>query len=69
VDITDAVKAGANTLSIKVVNLWPNRLIGDQQPGAEKVTFAPNSTYKVNSPLMPSGLIGPVQVIALTEIK
>jgi hypothetical protein len=69
VDITDAVKAGANTLSIQVVNLWPNRLIGDQQPGAAKFTFAPNSTYKANSPLMPSGLLGPVLVIGLAEIK
>jgi beta-galactosidase/beta-glucuronidase len=69
VDITDAVKPGENTLSIKVVNLWPNRLIGDQQPGAEKVTFAPNSTYTANSPLMPSGLIGPVEVDWLAEIK
>jgi len=69
VDITDAVKPGENTLSIKVVNLWPNRLIGDQQPGAEKVTFAPNSTYRANSPLLPSGLIGPVGVYSLTEIK
>jgi alpha-L-rhamnosidase/Glycosyl hydrolases family 2, sugar binding domain len=69
VDITGAVMAGANTLSIKVVNLWPNRLIGDQQPGSEKVTFAPNSTYKANSPLMPSGLIGPVGIDWLTEIK
>jgi len=69
VDITDAVKAGTNILSIKVVNLWPNRLIGDQQPGAEKFTFAPNSTYKANSPLMPSGLIGPVQVVGLAEIR
>jgi hypothetical protein len=69
VDITDAVKAGANILSIKVVNLWPNRLIGDMQPGAEKVAFAPNSTYRANSPLMPSGLIGPVGVDLLTEVK
>jgi hypothetical protein len=67
VDITDAVKPGANTLSIKVVNLWPNRLIGDQQPGAEKVAFTPSSTYKVNSPLMPSGLIGPVEVDWLSD--
>jgi hypothetical protein len=62
VDITDAVKAGENTLSIKVVNLWPNRLIGDMQKGAKKYAFAPNSTYTQNSPLFPSGLIGPVVI-------
>ena len=26
-----AVKEGENLLEIKVVNLWPNRLIGDEQ--------------------------------------
>ena len=70
VDITDGVKAGDNTLSIKVVNLWANRLIGDQQPGAAKVAFAPSSLiYTANSPLLPSGLMGPVGVDLLTEIK
>ena len=68
-DITDAVKQGNNELSIRVVNLWPNRLIGDQQPGAVKVTFAPNSTYKANDPLLPSGLIGPVRIIRLSALE
>ena len=30
VDMTDAAKAGANDLQIRVVNLWPNRMIGDE---------------------------------------
>jgi hypothetical protein len=68
VDITAAVKPGKNTLSIQVINLWPNRLIGDAQKGAKQYAFAPNSTYTENSPLLPSGLIGPVvleRVVAL----
>ena len=31
VDVTRAIKAGDNILKVKIVNLWPNRLIGDQQ--------------------------------------
>jgi hypothetical protein len=31
VEITSAVKPGENALEISVANLWPNRLIGDEQ--------------------------------------
>jgi hypothetical protein len=31
VDISDAVRPGKNRLEIRITNLWPNRLIGDQQ--------------------------------------
>lgn len=65
VDLTDALRTGENRLEIKVVNLWPNRLIGDRQPGATAITFAPQAMYRADSPLMPSGLLGPVRVLAV----
>jgi hypothetical protein len=63
VDVTSALKPGANEISVKVVNAWVNRLIGDEQPGATKYTFADVKPYKANSPLLPSGLLGPVAVV------
>jgi hypothetical protein len=44
-----------------VVNLWPNRIIGDQQPSVEKRYTSTNITkFTAGSLLMPSGLLGPV---------
>lgn len=31
IDVTDALHGGANDLEIRVTNLWPNRIIGDEQ--------------------------------------
>jgi hypothetical protein len=64
-DVTRALKPGANTFTIKVTNLWPNRLIGDKQPGAVKVAFASIDAYAASAPLLPSGLLGPVELFRL----
>ncbi len=63
VDATSALKPGANEIRMKVVNAWVNRMIGDEQLGATKITFAAVKPYKANSPLLPSGLLGPVTVV------
>ncbi|RDV13013.1 glycosyl hydrolase family 43 [Pontibacter diazotrophicus] len=97
VDVSDTVKAGSNSLEIRVTNLWPNRLIGDEQlpdvndytPGAGgsgfaslsggaikqlpewykegkpkpdngRVAFTTWKHYNKDSPLLESGLVGPV---------
>jgi hypothetical protein len=64
VDVTDALKPGVNAVEVKVTNLWVNRLIGDQQPNVtRKYTYTTMPFYRANSPLLPSGLLGPVQLV------
>ena len=63
VNLTGALKAGANTLEVKVANVWVNRIIGDQQPGATKITTV--QSYRADSPLLPSGLLGPVRLVSI----
>jgi hypothetical protein len=97
VDVTDFLSEGENNIEIRVTNLWPNRLIGDEQvtepyqyspggggsgfaslsggailelpdwyqnnlpkPDDGKVTFATWKHYNKSSPLLQSGLLGPV---------
>jgi len=67
VDVSGAAKPGANQLSINVANLWINRLIGDAQKGAKKVTFTALPTYRADAPLRPSGLIGPVVLEGMNQ--
>jgi hypothetical protein len=94
VDITKAIKPGTNKLKVKVTNLWPNRLIGDEQfpddctpdgswlkgriprwpdwlvnhkprPEPRRETFTTWKYYTKDSPLLPSGLLGPVAIQTL----
>ncbi len=87
VDITKAVKAGANMLEVQVTNLWPNRLIGDERlpddaqwqgkalkrwpewllkgelrPKTGRITFTTWKHWHASSPLLKSGLLGPVRL-------
>ncbi len=84
----DAARPGKNTLLLRVVNLWPNRMIGDERLPSDserdeygtlklwpqwllengksptgRVTFATWRHWTADSPLMPSGLLGPVTLV------
>jgi hypothetical protein len=87
VDVGDVIASRGNSLEIEVANLWPNRLIGDEQPDAEygedgnlirwpewllkglprppvrRYTFTSWRHFTKNTPLLQSGLIGPVRLL------
>ena len=64
VEITHAVKPTGNALEVEVVNFWPNRIIGDQFLLPEQ-HFTRTNIRKLtkDTPLMESGLLGPVQLL------
>lgn len=101
-DISNALKTGDNHLEIRVTNLWPNRMIGDEQepddaewgepfhysyapgnpyvgkmlakepqwlktdqprPSQGRYTFVSFKFFTKDSKLLPSGLLGPVNII------
>ncbi len=94
VDITGAAHAGVNDLQIDVVNLWINRMIGDEQLPEDsewkdsetmvawpewfkkgqsrpsgRFTFTSAKHYTKDSPLAPSGLLGPVTLKVAPELQ
>jgi hypothetical protein len=63
-EVTRALKPGANALEIRVTNLWPNRLIGDASlPDTQRLTRTNLNKYAPEAPLLPSGLLGPVRLL------
>ena len=82
-NIRDALVSGENQIDIEVANLWPNRLIGDEQSPDDGIknnqwpewlvknrartsgryTFTTGKFYGKDSPLLKSGLIGPVRIL------
>src|SRR5262249_16809563 len=92
-EVTGLVRPGRNTLTVRVTNLWPNRLIGDEQqpdevawngdaiaswpqwlvdnkprPKSSRVTFTTWRFWRKDSPLLESGLLGPVTLYAVPQI-
>ncbi len=93
VAIDRALRAGENHLEVRVTNLWPNRLIGDEhfpddaswegkylkawpawflerrpRPEPRRKTFSVVKHFSKDSPLLPSGLLGPVRLLPV-EIR
>jgi hypothetical protein len=67
IDVTQALVPGSNQIVVRVTNLWVNRMIGDQQSWApKKYAFADFMPYKADSPLLPSGLLGPVRLVSVS---
>lgn len=87
-DISKAMKDKGNELKIEVVNLWVNRLIGDEQLPDDGIqhgkwpewllngtprtsgryTFTTHRYYSKDSPLLESGLLGPVTILGSSDL-
>jgi hypothetical protein len=70
VDITGAVQPGANKITVRVTNVWKNRLVGDARlPAASRLTWTFYPFYKSDDPLVDSGLLGPVRLLSSESLS
>jgi len=65
-DITDALSSGENKLELRVINLWPNRMIGDEQL-PEDSDRNPNGTLKAWPQWLQEGKPSPAGRITFTS--
>ena len=81
-EVSNAAKAGSNTLEVRVTNTWLNRMVGDLkypddfpepsgQPTQEKgfETWASVPRVSAEDELEPSGLIGPVRLRSTARVS
>jgi hypothetical protein len=63
------LRKGSHLLEVKVTNVWNNRLVGDQfLPDEERITRTNmRGAHTKDSPLIPSGLVGPVTLRQLKQ--
>ncbi len=67
-DITEFAKSGENTIEVKLVNTWVNRLVADSAlPKEERTTWLLVEKFTPDTPLKTSGLLGPVKVLSLDK--
>ena len=75
IDISGAAKAGDNQLQVHVTNAWHNRLAGAAVSpasftgaGIEQVWGSSLPAYNAGTELLPSGLMGPVKLLAASTL-
>ncbi len=72
VEVTSAVQAGKNTLTIAATNTWHNRLIGDADlPAEDRTTWTlfEEAGLSPDASLEPAGLMGPVLLQTARSVK
>jgi len=68
-DLTPYLRRGKNRISVEVTSTWFNRLAYDASlPESQRRTWVINGP-KAGSPLRPSGLLGPVEIIEKKAVE